>query len=317
MARGLSRARGRAADRARLLPGRARPHRAASRCARRSAPRSKRASRRPSRREAYAFGLTRAKGDPMLGRRAAVAGSAVVLAVGGGTALAAAHGNSPSEAAVAQLVARAAAEGALAPAHAARTGRAPLHVSRAPSRPRTSRCSRCQAPKCLAPGRARVQSSWFARITFSGSTCALIRFRRWYAASPWNEPGLAAALGEVRVRVLRRPRLERAKSRSERAVHRRGSLRRRRDADREHQVLVRRSARAHRARRFGRATAPPRWRTSAERSGAPTVVRDERVDRVVVERRQHRAVADARSRALRDPCAAARAPASASSGPCP
>ena len=33
----------------------------------------------------------------MLGRRAAVAGSAVVLAVGGGAALAAAHGNSPSK----------------------------------------------------------------------------------------------------------------------------------------------------------------------------------------------------------------------------
>ena len=33
----------------------------------------------------------------MLGRRAAVAGSAVVLAVTGGAALAAAHGNSPSK----------------------------------------------------------------------------------------------------------------------------------------------------------------------------------------------------------------------------
>jgi len=33
----------------------------------------------------------------MLGRRAAVAGSAVVLAVGGGAAFAAAHGNSPSK----------------------------------------------------------------------------------------------------------------------------------------------------------------------------------------------------------------------------
>jgi hypothetical protein len=32
----------------------------------------------------------------MLGRRAAVAGSAVVLAVGGGTAFAAAHGSSPT-----------------------------------------------------------------------------------------------------------------------------------------------------------------------------------------------------------------------------
>ena len=33
----------------------------------------------------------------MLGRRAAVVGSAVVLAVGGGTALAATHGSSPSK----------------------------------------------------------------------------------------------------------------------------------------------------------------------------------------------------------------------------
>jgi len=33
----------------------------------------------------------------MLGRRAAVAGSAVVLAVGGGAAFAAAHGSSPSK----------------------------------------------------------------------------------------------------------------------------------------------------------------------------------------------------------------------------
>jgi hypothetical protein len=33
----------------------------------------------------------------MLGRRAAVVGSAVVLAVGGGAALAAAHGSSPSK----------------------------------------------------------------------------------------------------------------------------------------------------------------------------------------------------------------------------